>query len=528
MAKMPRFRLRRNLEGLDWIVAAMLGVAYIVACVRVGALSYGDYPDHLARAVVIGDLLFHGGRHFGTVFQFHMIPVPYLLGDLLLVATVEMFGADGATIVWTTVSLLVLPLAVWCYLHAARAALHTRALFVIVSLYLSTDWFFLASFLNFRLAIAMVIFTLALVQSLRRWWSPALFVGYAITVALGYLMHLAFIVFLAAAIGATALWRLWTRTTTVRREIALFVPVLLALGWQGVSAKLFPEATEVAVGHVDWGSLSWKLRRLDWDFVRLSAPIDWLIALGFVSCTIVAIGRRVKLQALAKPAISEMLVLTATFFALYFALPMRHGDVTYIDVRALALATAFTLFALLLLFDAGVGERERVHGFLCAALVFFAVGNLVYLNERLTHYHAWLVNYRTLTKPISAGESVLPVYTRAIEGRWRPFIHAAPLATVVDRGAIIPNMFSGDRGQPMKYFRYIHRAYSPVDSWYTSSSPATIDWNAIACNYDFVLVTQPFEPQRIGVHTTVAAQNSSGALLKVDRRQCHSLGDSQP
>jgi hypothetical protein len=507
---------------LSWTVALLLGAAYVIVCVQLAAISYGDYPDHLARAVVIHDLLFHGGEHFGTVFQFRMMPLPYVLGDLLLVGAIELFGVNGATAVWTAVNLLALPLAVMLYLKVTRTALHSRALFFIVCLYLSTDWFFLCGFLNFHLAIAMVIFTLALAQSLRGRWSAAVYIAYAIMIALGYLMHLAFVVFLGAALGTTALWRLWKRVSTLRREVELFSPILLVLAWHAIGGKVFPDATEIVPAHFIWGSISSKLRRLDWDLVRLNELLDVLLALTIVACLIIASRRRITMEAVTHPAVVEMFVLTITFIALYFALPIRYGDPTYLDVRALALAGPFAAFMLLLLFDVGSAEHKRTGGFLCAALAVLAIGNLIYLGSGLTRQDKWLADYRALTKAVPSRANVLPIFTRAKEGQWRPSLHAAALSVVIDRNAIIPDMFSGDRGSPMKYFRYINRAYTPPNDWYTASPPVDIDWHAVACSYEFILITRPFDPQRIRIATTVAAQNSSGALLTIDQQQCRS------
>jgi hypothetical protein len=89
-------------------------------------------------------------------------------------------------------------------------------------------------------------------------------------------------------------------------------------------------------------------------------------------------------------------------------------------------------------------------------------------------------------------------------------------------------MFSGDRGSPMKYFRYLDRPYAPPNDWYRASPPMEVDWREIACSHEFVLITQPFDAQRIGVSGSIAAQNSSGTLLEIDRRQCRIGQGSAP
>ncbi len=501
-----------------WIIAGLVAVLFVVVACRTAAILYGDYPDHLARAMIIADLL-HGGSIFGSRFHLHFMPVPYLLGDVMLAGLVDWFGTDGATLVWTLLNLFALPVAVCCHLRAGRASPDLYPPAFIVSLYLSFDWFFLAGFLNFRLAIAMVILALALVESLRRSWSMRVFFGYVIVVLLGFLMHLSFALFLAAALGTTALYRLWKGTSSLAREVTLLAPVLLTLAWYAISARIFPDDAEVVLGHVEWGSAYWKLRRLDWDVVRLNAPLDWTVALGFVGCLLLSARRWISVGRLSDPGVTESLLLTVAFIALYVALPMRHGDITYIDVRALVMAMTFGMFALLHLSGAGSAAGSRNLPTLCVALGALGAIQAICLGARLDDCQQWLTEYRALAQPIPPGADVLPVYTRPIEDRWRPFIHASALAVVVDRHALIPNLFSGDRGQPMKYFRYVRRRYAPRTDWYLDRSP--VNWKSIQCSYEFVLATAPVDLQRIQVAATVVVRNSSGALLRVDGNQCH-------
>src|SRR5580704_17216502 len=53
-----------------WFLAALLAGLYVILLSHFGGLLYQDYPNHLARATVIADLLFHHGQHFGAAFQF--------------------------------------------------------------------------------------------------------------------------------------------------------------------------------------------------------------------------------------------------------------------------------------------------------------------------------------------------------------------------------------------------------------------------------------------------------------------------
>src|SRR5262249_24875695 len=138
-----------------------------------------------------------------------------------------------------------------------------RGLMLLLSLYLATDWFFLMGFLNFRAGVAMLIATLGLVEILRREWSWLLFTLYVAAVVLDYLMHLSPVFFLVAALGVTALMRLKLRTTTLRAETLLFIPVLAVLMWHFTVGNLYREPGDPTAGPWFWGTWPSKLSRID-------------------------------------------------------------------------------------------------------------------------------------------------------------------------------------------------------------------------------------------------------------------------
>ncbi len=83
------------LTKLAWSGGLLLLAAYCVLFVLLSPLPVQDFPDHLARAVALDDLLFHGGTRFGAIFHFHLEWIPYLLGDLILTVAVAMLGVTG-------------------------------------------------------------------------------------------------------------------------------------------------------------------------------------------------------------------------------------------------------------------------------------------------------------------------------------------------------------------------------------------------------------------------------------------------
>ena len=92
------------LRRLGLPAVAVLYALYVAYFVQLTSLPLQDYPNHVARAVVLGDLIFHDGARFGEVFSFHIVAAPYLLTDLLLTVCLQLFGAKAGLGFLITVS----------------------------------------------------------------------------------------------------------------------------------------------------------------------------------------------------------------------------------------------------------------------------------------------------------------------------------------------------------------------------------------------------------------------------------------
>jgi hypothetical protein len=183
-----------------------------------------------------------------------------------------------------------------------------------------------------------------------------------------------------------------------------------------------------------------------------------------------------------------------------------------------------------------------------------ALINFAFLVRHVGKNEALIAQYRAVGAAVPRGSYVLPVHTIPKDGEIRPLLHAGGYL-VIDRGAIIPYLFSGDRGDPMKYFRYHKRPYWPDEQWYRDrltwdtavertfevegrtyawrfKKPSgeqfwkqvdltPVDWNRIACGYDYLLMTLPADSKFIGVPTRLVRANGAAALLAVDKSACH-------
>jgi hypothetical protein len=510
--------------AVGWTVVVFLTVAYAAIFAWLAGFSLQDYPNHLARAVVMSDFLFHGSERFGDLYQYHFTAVPYVLGDLLLAAAVELCGVRGATTIWIALVILSLPLALLFYLRGTRIAAPGRIVILILSLYLSTDGFLFMGFLTFRVAIAITVVGLALVQGLRREWSARLYAVYCAVVVVGYLIHLSTLVFLAAAIAVSAALRLWLRSTSVRKEAYFLIPIGVVALWQFGVADHAHAANDLMESAYDWGSWYWKFWHLQWEFMhyygtRLDGRVDRLLLLAFAVCVIWPVGRRLSRAAFLNPEVLEMLFLAAAFFVMYIVLPSTFGGASYLDLRPLALVPVFLIIASMYLSEEKALRPDSGMRVATVLAVLITSGNLVLLTLHLIKDNAWMARYRTIVAAVPQGARVLPMYPGT--DRLKPFMHAASFA-VIDRSAVIPYLFSGNRGNPQTYFRYTRMPYAPPPSWYyVPRPPATdVNWSAVACSYDFLLVMKPFEFSLIRTLTTPVAENASAALLAVTKHGC--------
>jgi hypothetical protein len=501
------------------MVPAVAAAIYVFVFVRHSSLLFGDFPNHLARAKVMADLLLHGGKVFSAVFQCHLMMVPYVLGDVALMLAVNQVGTGGATLLWTLLALLSLPLAMLFYLRRLNVAAGTRAFVFLLGLYLASDWFYFAGFVSFRFSVALILVALALVRQLRSRWSAGLFIGYALVVICGYLTHLAFIAFLAAALCASAVQQLCDRKSAVSRELAIAAPVLVTLLWHWALPAIYGVQPASAGAHYFWAGLQGKVRALDWAFVRFNEPLDLLLMALFALCLLWPVRRWWRVRPFDEPAVRQALVIVAAWIAMYVMFPAHIGDAGYLDVRALAFVAPFIVVTIVSSQGpaAVAGARQPRFSVPCAVLVVAA--NVLVLAPGVAADEQWLSGYRSAVASLPRGARVLPVYTWRQQGRWLKYRHVDSFVTL-DRDGFIPTLFSGDHGQPMTYFRYLGQPYEPPADWYPAGQDTLVNWQAVACEYEFILAMKPFAEARIGPGIRPVMSNDVVSLLAIDKHGC--------
>jgi hypothetical protein len=502
-------------------MVALIGIAYVIVFVQFAPAVLQDYPDHLARAVVVGDLVFHQGLKFGAVFQFRFMAVPYILNDLLLAGAAEVLGVRTAAIVWQLFVLLSLPAALLLYARTAGIRREGQALAFLLGLYLSTSTFYLRGFLAFGLAVAAILALLALARMLCRRWSYPLYGCYAVAVVFGYLVHLSALVLLAPALAVSTMIMIRRKRIDLFHGLLLLLPVGALLAWYFGLAPGDRRAGDAVSSSYDWGSLHSKAQGILWPFLRFSRRTDLLMLLAFIVCIVWPYrSREGRQQVLADPHAREMGVLALTYLGVYIALPLSLSDASWVDIRAIPLVAIFLLMGSLV--PAGrESSSNRTLADAAPALLaaVLAVANLIYLDLHLGELDGWLARYRSVVSAIPPGAYVLPIYTNKHDRPIKSTLHAASF-TAIDRAAFIPYSFSGDQGEPMRYFRYNRRPYAPEETWYVEPTPAGVDWHRVACAYGFLLVMKPYDPGRLAIETRPIVENDAVALKAVVPGAC--------
>jgi len=504
-----------SLLQIGWIAGLGVALAYCLTLALISPLPLQDFPAHLARAVAMADLMFHDGMRFGGMFQYHFLFAPYVLGDLGLSALVELFGLRIGSGIWIALVVASLPAALLFFLWTLRASTHDRLLVFVLSLYLATDWFFVMGFLSFRLCVALTIATLGVLKLLREQWSVRLYILYAALIALSYLTHLAALAFLTVAVLVVSALALRSGTSRIQREALLFAPLAALLVWHFVITGGYDRPDDPIENPYTWGSAYEKVTRLGTAFLRFDGLRDLVLAEVFGACVLIRIERG-RLRDLSSPAVQEMLALAAAFLAMYVALPMQYSEAWAIDVRPLALVSVFLLVACTCLPPRRTWRGGRGAAVAVVLALALAVANLTYLSRHLQRDQAWLSQYREVVARLPEGGRVLPVYTLNLEGVVSPFVHANGFITI-DRAGLIPYAFSGDTANPQKYFRYVRRPYRPDELWYVDHAADPVDWPQVLRDYDYLLVTRPYDASRIKVPARVLAQNEAAALLVISR-----------
>lgn len=477
----------------------LLSAAYLALFWRLDGFPFQDLPNHLARAAVQLDIFLHGGERFGRLFAFSPQFSPYFGGDALLAGLSAAFGPSTAGRIWVMGVAASLPASVVVYLRVTGYAWPKIAIGALLSLYLTTDVFFLAGFHHYRLAVALVFFALAGWERWLRHGSPVALVAWVLLLAAGYLAHLSALVFDAIGATITALIALRRRETSWRRAALGLAPLVALLAWQTFTARGLP------AGIPNW-RLATKAGRVVRPFLRRHWLVDGALFATFVGTCGLLMRRGRPRRARADRQFITPALLAAAMLVAFVAMPYARGAAAAVDVRAVPLAAIFGMIASLA--AAELGERTRLA---TAVAVALATGNLVVVSADLIPQNAVMRDYRKVASLVPPGARVLPVDS----GPSPTFHHAGTFATL-DVGAYTPYLFAHDIHP---YFRDVARTKSLVrENWYHEGRKVSdVERATILASFDYLLVYEPFDAARLGVRTEPAGRAGSVELLRIVR-----------
>jgi hypothetical protein len=449
---------------------------YFLLWMRLRNLPYLDFPNHLARSVVMADALFNHGLRFAHAFTVKLSPSTYVLGDLALASLVKAIGPSRAGPIWAALVFLSLPASLAYLARSLRLSSIASATAILSGCYLGSSWFFLAGFFSFQLAVAFSLIVGAnLCRQCERpsWWRLTTII---VVTTLGYFVHITSVLFdcllcVVIAIAYPAPLR--------RRVLATTAPLFVAgalLVW-----GLFDPAAATHGGS-DWGGIAGKVPRLLLPFVRFDLPSEALCALPLVLFAWLGLRRWRQLREDRRASLC--IVMVGAFLAMYCVLPVSQGHGYDVDVRALAPMYTGILLLILVAID-GASTHVQIAAWGVAA--WLALANLWVLNYKLFPLDQTIGVYRALLQTLPPDSSLLPVSAVPNVGRHQAFLHAGSWATI-DRDAVTPYLFSGSTGEAMSYFRYVRVPQVPPIFWALRPGYPPADCIKVTRDFEYVSI----------------------------------------
>lgn len=459
-----------------WSSTIIIASAYLLLWMRLRNLPFLDFPNHLARAVVMADALFDHGLHFAQAFTVKLSLSTYVLGDLTLASLVEAIGPSRAGPLWAALVFLSLPASLAYFARSLSLSPLACASALLIGCYLGSSWFFLAGFFSFQLAVSLslVVGANLFKQCERPSWGRLTAI-IAVT-TLGYFIHITTVLFVCLLSVVVAIAY---PAPVRRRALASGAPLLVA------SALLIWGVWDPAAathGGSDWGGITAKALRLVSPFVRFDLRSEALCALPLVLLAWLGFLQFRRLPGDGRARLC--IVIAGAFLALYCVLPISQGRGYDVDVRALAPMYASMVLLILLAIDRG---SRRLQIIAWAAGACLAVANLWYLHHELSPLDRTIGVYRTLLQVVPEQSTLLPVSAAPNVGRHQAFLHAGSWATI-DRDAMTPYLFSGSTGEAMSYFRYIHAPQAPSIFWATRPGYPPPDCVQITRDFEYVSI----------------------------------------
>lgn len=502
---------RRGPGGL-WLLAALtLSMALAAPLLLVDVPPVLDYPNHLARLVVLAH---PGDPDLSQIYAPHWRIVPNLGIDLLGAALLKIVPVHVGGRLLLALSLFAPVIGVVVY-H--RVAFGRFALWPLASGVMAANGIFHLGFMNFLLALGLAFVGAAIWLALRprhRWLAT---LAGAVSAVVIFFAHLFGVILFGLLIGADEVARLWqcrrAGQLAARDVLQSGCRLALAVAPAVVLFALGPLA-EGAAGIGEWRG-GQKLWALFTPFMTTNILLTLVTGLA-VFCTLVLLRRQ------ARWAPGAGLVI-GTLAVLFLLAPSTIKNGTFVDVR-LALMMWLVAFA-------AMNPRLDRRAAATVALLFIALIGVrsIYIGTTWRAHRDDLADIRMAIAPVEPRARVLvarghpgnvmetPKPARALPGIYRLDGHLGALLAI-ERKAFWPLMFADPSQQPVDIrpaYRAIAQALDePVDLPYLQGDDAAApgyirNWRR---NFDYLLlIDRPMPLPAIG--GLVPVQSNGYAVL---------------
>jgi hypothetical protein len=505
---------------MKW-TTAILCATLLVPLALVDVPPLLDYPNHLARAVV---LVFGAtDPNLSRMYAAHWAIIPNLGTDLVLPPLLHVLPVHlaGRIVVGCTMLLPVVGTIAY-----SRATFGTRSAWPLASGLVAYNATLLLGFLNFVAAIGGALL-LAAVWIAHRDRAPCRVMALSIIgiVAL-FFCHLMGVVFFFALIAGHELAWIWVRRTdgaAALVRIALLVPLAVVPVGLYLLSPLASMATDIA-----FPSLAVKARQLIFPFVNYLMPLD-IITACTVGAFILACFVTGRYRITSGSGVALLLVA-----ALYLVTPSDFKGTFHFDLR-FAIMLAFLLFGGIL--PAGLPRAATYAAATGFTMLFIA--RMAVVAFAWHGYRHDVADLRSVIARVPPGARVFLTAVSPQEARdyWRsgPLarrlsngmrtdVHL-PALLLIERRAYWPFLFDNPSQQPVEtlspYRALAERAVALTDHG-ALAVPGRID----LCGYDYLLLIDAGgEPDLADFgagRLTLLERTDFAALFLVDRSACPS------
>ncbi len=418
-----------------------------------------DYPNHLARAKIIAD--YSSESIYQRNFSISYYPLPNLISDFILVPLVRFVSPLLAGKLLLSFYLLLLPLAVACFVATVEPRNLSYAMIAVLWAY---NWFFNMGYLNYYASIS--IFFLCLSLGLRYYGKPSIrkWIILLMSWVVLYFSHLFSYTLMMLTLPLFVVFKIFEDR---RRVIKIFLTALPSL-----ALFIFYMSSGGGSQRIYFRTLYKKLLALGGMYINFSPLKDIFLLM----CTVVLImGFSSDWFHRSPLRKSKWLWVFISLFIVYLILPYGFHGGGDVDVRMLP----FLMFIGLVLVKPP--EEKMIKYFLPAVVTiqFLQVGTT-------------FVNYRSIDKELEPSyeammknppyKVILPINCIAEKGRINPYQHFWAYY-VIEKAGITPYLFAYRGQQPLRY----RKAYYAPDEFYYKFKGA-IDWKEFLPQYDYVLV----------------------------------------